>query len=87
MHAVQDRVSPWPFVGMIIMACMFFMVGASILFLPWWLVGVLFVVWLAMTASACRAFATKPTSTLPIALANVAVYLVVLGVSVAARFR
>ena len=41
----RPRASPWPFVGMIGMACALFLVLASVLATPWWVVTALVVVW------------------------------------------
>lgn len=44
----RERASPWPFVGMIGMACAFFLIGASLLATPWYVVAVLLVLWLVV---------------------------------------
>ncbi|WP_432479331.1 hypothetical protein [Nocardioides sp. GXQ0305] len=41
----RPRASPWPFAGMVGMACVFFLIAASVLTTPWWVVGGLLVVW------------------------------------------
>jgi len=41
----RPRASAWPFAGMIGMACCFFLIAASVLATPWWVVAGLLVVW------------------------------------------
>ena len=41
----RPRVSPAPFAGMIGMACVFFLISASVIATPWWVVAALLVVW------------------------------------------
>jgi hypothetical protein len=41
----RNATSPWPFVGMAGMACVFFLYAASGLLAPWWAVVVLLVIW------------------------------------------
>ena len=53
-------VSPWPFVGMVGMACAFFLYGASALVAPWWAVGLLLVVWAALLLVACAWWTPHP---------------------------
>ncbi|MGB0099315.1 MAG: hypothetical protein WBP61_03455, partial [Nocardioides sp.] len=48
MSLQRAEVSPWPFVGMGGMACVFFLYAASGLFAPWWVVVLLLVVWAAL---------------------------------------
>ncbi|MDP3891605.1 hypothetical protein [Nocardioides sp.] len=57
-----DRVSPWPFVGVGGLACVFFLYAATptIVDAPWWAVALLLLVWLAFFISACRRFTTRP---------------------------
>ena len=71
--AIRDRrVSPWGFVGVAGMVAMFFPYAASGLVAPYWAVGVLLVVWLALMVVTCRWFMPHPRRTLlmaPLALA------------------
>ena len=50
----------WPFVGMALMACAFFLYAASGLVAPWWGVAGLLVVWLALFVLACRWWTPHP---------------------------
>ncbi len=43
---VRPRASPWPFVGMVALVCVLFLIGASVLATPWFVVAALTVVWL-----------------------------------------
>jgi hypothetical protein len=52
-YQVQTKASPWPFVGMAGMACVFFLYAASWLFAPWWGVVLLLVVWALLLVVAC----------------------------------
>lgn len=74
-----QRVSPWPFVGLGILACTFFLFGGSLIYMHWWLVVILYVLWFPMTLSASRAFAENPRAVLPIALGSIATYLIAVG--------
>ncbi|QZY30347.1 hypothetical protein [Nocardioides coralli] len=55
------KASPWPFAGMIGMACVAFLIGASILATPWYVVLVLSLVWVAGLVVAVRWFTPHPT--------------------------
>lgn len=46
-------VSPWPFVGMILMAASFFLYAASGLVAPWWAVVLLMLVWFVLFVMCC----------------------------------
>lgn len=50
---VPQSVSPWPFVGMALMAAAFFLYGASGLVAPWWGVVLLLLVWLVLFVLCC----------------------------------
>jgi hypothetical protein len=58
--AGRQAVSPWPFVGMAGMACVFFLYAASGLLAPWWAVVVLLVVWLLLLVLATRWWTPHP---------------------------
>ena len=80
-----QRVSPWPFVGLGVLACTFFLYGGSLIYMHWWLVVVLYLLWVPLTLSASRAFAEQPRAVLPIALASVVAYLVAVALQAATR--
>ena len=53
-------VSPWPFIGMVGMACAFFLYAASGLVAPWWGVVLLLVVWVVLFVLACAWWTPHP---------------------------
>lgn len=57
----RHRASPWPFAGMIAMACVFFLIAASVLATPWWVVAALLVVWAAAMVVASVWWSLHPT--------------------------
>ena len=69
----RPRVSPWPFVGMIGMACVFFLIAASVLATPWYVVAVLLLLWVAALVVATAWWSLHPTWVpwLPVAVAVV----------------
>lgn len=73
-----QKISPWPFVGIGGLACLFFLYAASILFWPWWVVAVLLLVWLVLQLIGFRWFTPRPVATAWLPLVGVAVYLLVL---------
>jgi hypothetical protein len=54
------RVTPWPFVGMALMAAVLFLYGVSGLLAPAWAVAVLVLVWLVLFALCCRWWTPHP---------------------------
>lgn len=49
-----EKASPWPFAGMIGMACTAFLIGASVLVTPWYVVLALSLVWVvALVVAVC----------------------------------
>ena len=56
-----NAVSPWPFVGMAGMACVFFLYAASGLLAPWWAVVVLLVIWALLLFLATAWWKLHPT--------------------------
>ena len=69
--ARTEKVSPWPFVGMAGMACVFFLYAASGLLAPWWAVVVLLVIWAVALFVATAWWSLHPTWVpwIPVALA------------------
>ena len=55
-----NATSPWPFVGMAGMACVFFLYAASGLLAPWWAVVVLLVLWALLLFLATALVVTSP---------------------------
>lgn len=56
----RSDVSPWPFVGLVGMAAVFFLYAASGPFTPWWAQTLLLVLWVAATVRAVRWWSTRP---------------------------
>lgn len=56
----RDRASPWPFAGMIGMACVLFLIGASLLAAPWYAVVGLLVLWCAVLVVAVTWWTPHP---------------------------
>ena len=55
-----EPASPWPFAGMIGMACVFFLIAASVLATPWYVVAALLVVWALVLLVAIRWWTPHP---------------------------
>lgn len=69
----RPRASPWPFAGMIGMACVFFLVAASGLVVPWYVVAALLALWALVLVVASAWWSSHPTwlPWLPVGLAGV----------------
>ena len=80
-----ERVSPWPFTGLGILACTFFLFGGSLIYLHWWIVLILYLLWVPMALSASTAFARNPKAVFPISLVSVGTYLVAVGLQILTR--
>lgn len=60
-RATRPRlISPWPFVGMGLMAASLFLYGASGLLAPAWAVATLLLVWLVLFVLCCRWWTRHP---------------------------
>lgn len=70
-----EKLSPWPFVGLGVHACTLFLVGASVLFLPVWLVVVTGTVWAVCALLGVLSFAERPRRVLPLAVFALALWL------------
>ncbi len=57
----RAKASPWPFVGMIGMACVLFLIGASVLATPWFVVLGLTILWLVVLVVAVVWWSLHPT--------------------------
>jgi len=57
----RAKASPWPFVGMIGMACVLFLIGASVLATPWFVVLALTILWLVVLLVAVVWWSLHPT--------------------------
>ena len=73
------RVSAWPFVGMVGMACAFFLYAASGLLAPWWAVVALLVAWAALFAVACAWWTLHPRWVPGVAVAAIALWFAVMA--------
>ncbi|WP_232679312.1 hypothetical protein [Nocardioides sp. R-C-SC26] len=56
----DEGLTPWPFVGMVLMASAFFLYAASGLVAPAWAVVALMVVWVALFALCCLWWTPHP---------------------------
>ncbi len=69
---VREPLSPWPFAGMIGLACVAFLIGATpvVVGAPWWVVLLLGAVWLVALVLAIGWFTTRPRAVvlLPVAV-------------------
>lgn len=65
--------SPWPFVGMVGLACVAFLIGATPIAVgaPWWAITLLVLLWLAGLLLAIAWFTARPRAVVlvPLALA------------------
>lgn len=54
--------SPWPFVGLVGLACVAFLIGATPVAVgaPWWAITLLALLWLAALVLAISWFTTRP---------------------------
>ena len=59
---VREPLSPWPFAGLVGLACVAFLIGATPLVVgaPWWAVVLLVLVWLGALGLAIAWFTTRP---------------------------
>ena len=79
---VREPLSPWPFAGLIGLACVAFVIGATPVAVgaPWWAIALLAVVWLGALLVAIAWFTTRPKTVVLLPLALLALWLlVVLG--------
>ena len=67
----RDDASPWAFAGMIGLACDFFLIAATptVVDAPWWVVGLLLVVWVVAIVQGCRWFVRRPVTVLVLSVA------------------
>lgn len=65
-----DDASPWAFAGMIGLGCVCFLFAATptVVDVPWWVVALLMVVWIAALVQGCRWFIRRPRSVLVLAV-------------------
>ncbi len=69
---VREPLSPWPFAGIIGLACVAFLIGATLLVVPapWWAVTLLALLWVGALLLAIGWFTTRPRTValIPVAL-------------------
>ena len=65
---VREPLSPWPFAGMIGLACVAFVIGATPLVVPapWWAVALLVLLWVAALLLAIGWFTRRPRTVVAI---------------------
>ncbi|MGN6252918.1 MAG: hypothetical protein ACTHNS_14000 [Marmoricola sp.] len=73
--------SPWPFVGLGALACLAFLIGASVQFLPWWGVLLLAVAWLLLTIAGSVSFSAHPRRVLPLAVVGYLLWLMAVALA------
>lgn len=74
--------SPWPFVGMGGLACLFFVYAASGTFWPWWTVTSLLVLWVVLMLIGFRWFTPRPRGTALLPVLGTIVYAACVAVDV-----
>ena len=59
---VREPLSPWPFAGIIGLACVAFLIGATPLVVaaPWWAITLLVLLWVAALVLAIGWFTARP---------------------------
>jgi len=77
------QLSPWPFVGVGTLACLGFLYGGSLIFLPWWAVVILYVLWLPLMVTGARWFAVRPAGVMWLAGAGVLAWLAAVAIAAA----
>lgn len=70
----MQKLAPWGFIGIGALACELFLYVASATFAPLWMVGVLVLIWLPLTALGIRWFNSAPRRTLWVAVAGAVVW-------------
>ena len=65
------RASAWPFVGMALLACSFFLYAASGLLAPGWAVVSLLLLWLVLFVLACRWWSRRPRGVAGVGLLSI----------------
>ena len=73
--------SPWPFVGVGTLACLGFLYGGSLIFLPLWAVTILYVLWLPLMATGARWFAVRPKGVMGLAVTGVLLWLITVAIT------
>jgi hypothetical protein len=56
----RQKISPWGFVGMGAMACVLFLDLGTVTLLPWWVTGLLLLLWVVLFLVATRWFVPHP---------------------------
>ena len=73
--AVREPLSPWPIAGLVGLACVAFLIGATGVAVgaPWWALVLLGLVWVAALLTAVAWFTSRPRAVvlLPVAVALV----------------
>lgn len=70
----RQRASPWPFAGMIALACDFFLIAASGLVAPWYVVAALLLLWAVALLVATAWWSLHPRWVLGLAVALAVVW-------------
>ena len=72
-------ISPWPFIGMAGMACMFFLNAASGLVAPWWGVTILLFKWLVLLRVAALWWTPRPKATMALPVVDFALWIAIVS--------
>ena len=68
--ATGERISPLPFVGLVLLTSSFFLYAAAGMLAPWWAVVVLLLTWLAMLVQSFRWWTTHPRRVVGLGVAS-----------------
>jgi len=74
---VREPLSPWPFAGLVGLACVAFLIGATPVAVgaPWWAIALLALVWVAALVLVIAWFTARPRTVVLIPLAVALVWL------------
>jgi hypothetical protein len=76
---VLEKASPWPFIGMVGMACVLFLYAFSGLLAPTWFVVFLLAIWLVLFVLAIRWFTRHPKRVLVLPVVAAVLWFVLLN--------
>ena len=71
----MQKLSPWGFIGMGVLACDLFLYGASATFAPLWLVAMTILLWLLLMGLATRWFSARPMWTFWVSIVGVLLWM------------
>ena len=71
----MQRLSPWGFIGMGVLACDLFLYGASATFAPLWLVAAMIVIWFVLMGLGGKWFSIRPMWTFGVSVLGALLWL------------